>query len=194
MTRRLIFSAMAAGALWFAACQANERSQPAEEQANEAQAQPKARRAVAKLEAKSGSDLSGEAYFVQKDDGTVDFGVNIHGVSPGEHAVHIHEFGDCSAEDASSAGGHWNPTNEQHGKWGSEHFHLGDIGNIQVDEEGSGTLTMTTDRWTLADTGDRSVLGKSIIVHAGADDFESQPAGNAGARIGCGVITLEPQT
>jgi superoxide dismutase, Cu-Zn family len=147
--------------------------------------------ATATLEAKSGSNLSGEASFTKKNGGEVDFEIHIEGVSPGLHAVHIHEVGDCSADDGSSAGGHWNPTGEDHGKWGVHPFHLGDIGNIEVGENGQGTLSLTTDLWNLDQNSDHSVLGKAIIVHAGADDFTTQPSGAAGGRIGCGVIALK---
>jgi Cu-Zn family superoxide dismutase len=114
-------------------------------------------------------------------------------VEPGPHAVHIHETGDCSAEDGSSAGGHWNPTGEEHGKWGEHPFHLGDIGNIEVGEDGTGSITLSTDLWSIGDSSDHDVVGKSIVVHAGADDFKSQPSGAAGERIGCGVIELKEQ-
>jgi Cu-Zn family superoxide dismutase len=193
------------GVLWLAACNgmkseqpaSKEESQPTTEASQPAQEQAPmegAKHAVADLMAKSGSHLTGEADFVEEDNGMIAFHVNVENVSPGLHAVHIHENGDCSAEDASSAGGHWNPTHEKHGRWGIKPFHLGDIGNIDVGQDGKGTLSMSTDLWSLADKGDRSVIGKSIVVHAGPDDFKSQPAGNAGARIGCGVIHLEDQT
>ena len=102
-------------------------------------------------------------------------------------AVHIHEHGDC-ADTAKMAHGHWNPTNAQHGKWGSGSFHSGDIGNVKLDAKGKGTLTLETDLWTLGGSPEKNILGKAIIVHGGVDDYKSQPAGNAGTRIGCGVI------
>jgi len=102
-------------------------------------------------------------------------------------AVHIHEHGDCG-DKGESAHGHWNPTNAQHGKWGSASFHSGDIGNIKLDTKGKGTMSLTTDLWTLGGNPDKNVLGKSIIVHGGMDDYKTQPTGNSGTRIGCGVI------
>lgn len=103
-------------------------------------------------------------------------------------AVHIHEHGDCG-DMGKDAHGHWNPTNQQHGKWGEGSFHLGDIGNIDLNAEGKGTKELETDMWTIggSDTT-RNILNKAIIVHAGIDDYTSQPAGDAGSRIGCGVI------
>ena len=102
-------------------------------------------------------------------------------------AVHIHEHGDCSNK-AEMAHGHWNPTHSKHGKWDSGDFHLGDIGNVKLDSKGRGQLTLETFRWTLGGSWSKNILGKSIIVHGGVDDFKTQPSGNAGTRIGCGVI------
>lgn len=102
-------------------------------------------------------------------------------------AVHIHETGNCG-EMAHAAGGHWNPTNKMHGKWGSDNFHSGDIGNVTLDANGNGSLEMETDLWSIGGDAKTDVLNHSIIVHNGADDFTSQPAGNSGNRIGCGVI------
>lgn len=193
-----LLTGLAVGALGVA-CEAGRPEREATEEqtqspSNESAAEAQPTRAVAQLMPKSGSDLSGEATFVKEDNGDIKFEVDIQGVSPGMHAVHIHENGDCSAEDASSAGGHWNPTNEEHGRWGVHPFHLGDIGNIDVDKDGKGTLSLTTDLWSLKEGDPHSVLGHSVVVHAGADDFKTQPSGAAGARIGCGVIELKKQT
>ena len=102
-------------------------------------------------------------------------------------AVHIHEHGDCG-DTGKMAHGHWNPTNSQHGKWGVGSFHAGDIGNVKLNAKGKGTLSVETDLWTLGGKADKNILNKSIIVHGGVDDFTTQPTGNAGTRIGCGVI------
>ncbi len=102
-------------------------------------------------------------------------------------AVHIHEHGDCG-DNGKATHGHWNPTNAQHGKWGSASFHSGDIGNVKLDKKGKGTLTLETDLWTLGGEPNKNILGRAIIVHGGVDDFTTQPTGNAGSRIGCGVI------
>ncbi|WP_153798814.1 superoxide dismutase family protein [Foetidibacter luteolus] len=101
-------------------------------------------------------------------------------------AVHIHEHPDCG-DNGNASHGHWNPTHSPHGKWGSDSFHLGDIGNVKLDAEGKGTLEMSTDLWTLG-TDSSSVLNRAIIVHSGVDDYKTQPTGNAGSRIGCSVI------
>ncbi len=150
---------------------------------------PSAKQAIATIGPASDSSVTGMAIFTQNGD-HITFTVEIQNASPGIHAVHIHENGDCSAPDGKSAGGHWNPTGVAHGKWGEGEFHLGDIGNITVGEDGTGSIELTTDLWEIGTGSDVDVVGKGIIVHAGADDFISQPSGNAGARIGCGVITL----
>ena len=145
------------------------------------------KRATGYINPKSGSEVYGSAIFITEGS-QITLQVSIEGAPPGEHACHIHEIGDCSSDDGKSAGGHWNPTAMDHGKWGDEPFHLGDIGNILVGEDGKGALMLTTDRWATGGGGDNDVLGKAVIIHAGTDDFTSQPTGGAGGRIGCGVI------
>ena len=104
-------------------------------------------------------------------------------------AVHIHEHGSCG-DMGKEAHGHWNPTNEDHGKWGTAPFRRGDIGNVRLDGEGKGTLELETDLWTISGSDTtKNILNKAIIVHGGEDDFKTQPTGNGGSRIGCGVIT-----
>jgi len=103
-------------------------------------------------------------------------------------AVHIHEHGSCG-DMGKEAHGHWNPTKMNHGKWGSATFHSGDIGNVSLNAEGKGTLELETDLWSISGTDStKNILNKAIIVHGGVDDFTTQPTGNAGSRIGCGVI------
>ncbi len=155
----------------------------------EAPAAPVAQKVIMKLEPKSGSKATGSVVF-KEEDGQVNFTAVIGGLDEGMHAIHIHESADCSSEDGKSTGGHWNPTNEQHGKWGAaEGYHKGDIGNFPADESGNGTITMSTDQWCIG-CGDpkKDILGKAIIVHQGTDDFTSQPSGAAGKRISCGGI------
>jgi len=134
--------------------------------------------------------LSGEARF-DLDSATGQVKMRLNLAIPAKAgksvAVHIHEHGDCG-DKGNMAHGHWNPTNEAHGKWGSSAYHSGDIGNVKLDKSGNGSLTLTTDRWTLGGTADKNILRKALIVHGGADDFKTQPTGNAGSRIGCGII------
>ena len=148
-----------------------------------------AKQANAMIGPSNDSGVTGIAVFTQNGD-QITLTAEIQGASAGLHAIHIHAYGDCSAPDGTSAGGHWNPTGVAHGKWGVGEFHLGDIGNITVGEDGTGRITLTTDLWEIGTGSDVDVVGKGIIVHAGADDFTSQPSGAAGARIGCGIIVL----
>ena len=145
------------------------------------------KKAVAQIESRSDSHLTGKATF-REENGKVTLKLKIKGAEPGTHAVHLHEKGDCTAPDGTSAGGHWNPTRVDHGRWVSPPFHHGDIGNVAVGANGRGTLTLTTDLWTIGGAPETDVVGKGIIIHAKADDFTTQPTGNAGGRAGCGVV------
>lgn len=141
------------------------------------------------LEPLGGSTAKGNVIFTQED-GVVTMIAVLGGLSEGTHAIHLHEKADCSAPDGSSAGGHWNPTNQPHGKWGSATgYHKGDIGNMTANAKGNATISMTTDEWCIG-CGDpnKDIIGKSIIVHEGTDDFKTQPTGNAGGRVSCGGI------
>lgn len=143
------------------------------------------------MESKSGSTAKGTITF-SEENGNVKMEANLSGLKPGTHAIHIHESSDCSAADGKSAGGHWNPTHVQHGKWGdAKGYHKGDIGNFEADSDGNGTVSLTTDEWCVG-CGDanKDIIGKSVIVHEGTDDFVSQPSGDAGSRISCGGIIM----
>ncbi|UII25020.1 superoxide dismutase family protein [Fulvivirga maritima] len=137
----------------------------------------------------SDSKLNGEATFTDLGEGLVTFKLTVNHAVPGEHAVHLHEKGDCSAADAKSAGGHWNPTDVKHGNRPVDmQFHAGDIDNMEVGEDSTGVLTMTITGWTIGGADSTNIVGKALIIHGGADDFESQPSGAAGKRVACGVI------
>ena len=141
------------------------------------------------LDPKSDSNVKGEVTFTQDDD-EVEMVAMLSGLSEGEHAIHIHQTADCTAADGSSAGGHWNPTNEPHGKWGaSEGYHKGDIGNFTADADGNAKIEFETDEWCIGcDDENKNILGKGVIVHQGVDDYTSQPSGDAGARVSCAGI------
>lgn len=141
------------------------------------------------MESKSDSNVKGEVTFTEED-GEVQMMAKLSGLSEGEHAIHIHQTADCSAADGSSTGGHWNPTNEPHGKWGAtEGYHKGDIGNFTADADGNATVEFSTDEWCIGcDDENKNILGKGVIVHQGVDDYTSQPSGAAGARVSCAGI------
>lgn len=141
------------------------------------------------LSPKSDSKVEGTVKF-KENDGVVTMTAKMTGLSEGEHAIHIHQTADCSSADGKSAGGHWNPTAQPHGKWGADTgYHKGDIGNFKVAADGEGIVTLATDQWCIGCGDDtKDILGKAIIVHQGTDDFTSQPSGAAGSRISCGGI------
>lgn len=142
--------------------------------------------ASAKLEARSGSHVTGTVRFVQKADQLVAT-VEVSGLNPGqEHGFHIHDKGDCSAADGMSAGGHFNPTSKPHGPQHADH-HSGDMPALKADAYGVARGSFTLHHATLTD-GPTQIVGRSVIVHKDPDDYKTQPTGNSGARWACGVI------
>jgi len=146
-------------------------------------------RAVAKVVPASGSSVTGTVTFTQKPDG-IEVYARIENLSPGKHGFHVHEIGDCSAHDGASAGGHYNPDGKPHGDRFAAERHVGDLGNLVADSSGLAELVFIDN--LLALSGPHSIMGRSIMVHADPDDGTTQPTGNSGKRIGCGVITLLP--
>jgi Cu-Zn family superoxide dismutase len=134
-----------------------------------------------------GNTATGTIELMSMGDG-VHFTGSVTGLPEGIHGFHIHETGDCSAPDATSAGGHFNPTGAQHGGPQSETRHFGDLGNITADASGNAEVNIHASGVTLEERMDNSIMGKAVIVHAGEDDLTTQPTGDAGARLACGVI------
>lgn len=141
--------------------------------------------AIAQLEPTEGNTARGTVEFTPTDEG-VRVVANVSGLAPGEHGFHIHEFGDCSAPDAESAGGHYAPYGNPHGAPTDSVRHMGDLGNITVGADSSGQLVWVDPMIEM--TGVNSIIGKSVIVHQNPDDFTTQPTGGAGPRLACGVI------
>ena len=147
------------------------------------QAGPKA---VAKLEPTRGNSTAGTVIFVQQGD-MVQVTVQVTGLKPGqEHGFHLHEKGDCSSGDGTSTGGHFNPTNKPHGPQDAEH-HAGDLPALKSDASGNAMLSFTLHGVTIG-AGPTDIVGRGLIVHASPDDYKTQPTGNSGARIACGVV------
>jgi superoxide dismutase, Cu-Zn family len=142
-------------------------------------------RAVAMLHPAKDGKVEGTLTFAKAATGLKVTG-RISGLPSGTHGFHIHEFGDCSAADFSSAGGHYNPTGHQHAGPSEARRHIGDMGNIEAGADGVATVDYTDPRLRLE--GAHGVLGRGVIVHANPDDFKTQPTGNAGGRVACGVI------
>ena len=146
--------------------------------------------ATASLAPASGTLVSGRLALTSDGDG-VRIAGDIGGLGPGStHGIHVHERGDCSAADASSAGGHFNPAGAAHGRAGSAAHHLGDIDNIVADASGVAHVSMRIDGAILGTGGDNDILGRAIVVHANPDDYATQPSGNSGPRVACGVIQM----
>ncbi|XOD69414.1 MAG: superoxide dismutase family protein [Flavobacteriales bacterium AspAUS03] len=136
--------------------------------------------------------VTGQVKFVQERNGKVYMTTVINGSKSGVRAMHIHEKGDCSTPDGTSAGGHWNPLNHKHGKWGKDEFHKGDIGNVWMNVQGKGFYGLVTDKWCVGCPDvTKNIVGKAIIVHEKVDNFITQPTGAAGSRKGCGVIRIK---
>jgi Cu-Zn family superoxide dismutase len=142
------------------------------------------------LEARSGSSVTGMVDIVPMGDG-VHVTVRVANATPGKHGLHFHEKGDCSAPDATSAGDHWNPAGVAHGAPDKDPHHAGDLGNLEVGADGTGTASVHLSGYT-ATPGENSVLGRALIVHEKEDDLTTQPSGNAGPRIACAVIVQAP--
>lgn len=181
------------------ACMASACSQPVEPQAPATPATPAAPQApaepppvassaTAELTSTEGNTATG-TLTLTAEPGGVHIAGSLTGVAPGgAHGFHVHETGDCSAPDAGSAGGHFNPGSHPHGHPGQGQHHAGDMPNLEADESGTLVVDVQVPGVTLGDGGTTDILGRALVLHAGADDYASQPAGNSGPRIACGVI------
>ncbi len=149
-----------------------------------------AQQAIANLASASGSLVSGTLTLMPMGDGVHMTG-EVGGLSPGSsHGFHIHEKGDCSATDGSSAGGHFNPTAQPHGRAMQGAHHAGDSDNIVADGKGVARVNAHVMGVSLGGRGANDIAGRAIVVHAAPDDYSSQPSGDAGARVACAVIKV----
>jgi superoxide dismutase, Cu-Zn family len=145
--------------------------------------------ATAQLQPTEGNNAAGTIEFTSGD-GEVRVIAHITGLEPGQHGIHVHEFGDCSAPDASSAGEHFAPQSSPHGSPDdlASQRHAGDLGNLDADSNGEAHYEYADQ--VLALSGPNSIVGKAVVVHADPDDLETQPSGNSGDRVACGVIQM----
>ena len=141
-------------------------------------------KAQATIKSFEGGDIKGNIIFTKVADG-VQIVANVEGLTPGKHGFHVHEFGDCSG-DGAATGAHFNPTHSKHGGPDSPERHVGDLGNIVADQDGRAHYERIDKLIVLE--GQNSVIGRSIVIHADADDYTTQPTGNSGKKIACGVI------
>lgn len=186
-------------ALALAACQpqstADQAATPAAdpppaEEAVAAPAEPAPAPAAARasLAPTEGSSVAGKVEFT-----AVDGGIRVTGEitglpAGGQHGFHVHENGDCSAPDGTSAGGHFNPASSAHGRVGEGEHHAGDSDNLSANDQGVAAVDNLLRGATLGDGAPTDIVGRAMIVHADPDDYATQPTGNAGARLACGVI------
>ena len=146
----------------------------------------------ANLASASGSLVSGRVTVMPMADG-VHLAGTLGGFMPNStHAIHVHEKGDCSAADASSAGGHFNPTASAHGRASAPAHHAGDMDNLVADADGVAQVNLHLMDVTLGGGAANDIAGRALVVHAAPDDYATQPSGNSGARVACGVITIAP--
>lgn len=164
---------------------AGEPEAPAEAETSQAQTMTQA---VAELAPTEGNSVTGVVRFALEN-GNVHVTATVEGLTPGKHGFHIHEKGDCSAPDGTSAGGHFNPDMMNHGGPMADMRHVGDLGNLDANEQGVATLDFVDSHMSF--DGPNSIVGRGVIVHADEDDLTSQPTGAAGARVACGVIQLK---
>ena len=188
--KSFMFIALTSIVYW--GCQPNqsqkqEVTEHEEHEAHEMKEAVKITKAICVLYPTEGSTVQGEVIFTQTDDG-IHVKASLSGLSEGRHGFHIHQYGDCSGADGKTAGGHFNPEDKEHGAPDDEMRHVGDLGNVEAEADGTAMLEYTDSHLTFH--GSHSIIGRGIIVHAGEDDLVSQPTGNAGARVACGVIGI----
>ncbi len=176
-----------ASLILFAGLQVLVQSKDKDESKAEAKSAPMAEitKAIAVLHPTEGSKVHGMVTFA-KEGGKVKVVAHIQGLTPGKHGFHIHEWGDCSSKDGMAAGGHFNPASAPHGAPNAAERHAGDLGNIEANQEGMAHLEWTDPVMKLSGAG--SIIGRGVIVHTNPDDLKTQPTGNAGGRLACGVI------
>lgn len=185
MKKGITFNALAAAAIVGLAQLGTQAAEPAHGGAH-AESWSTIKQAVAVLHPTAGNKCHGVVKFSETG-GSVKVVADLEGLTPGQkHAFHIHQYGDCSSADGSSAGGHYNPENHPHALPDGGPRHAGDMGNLQADDQGKAHYEITLDNVSIAGMKN-PVIGRGVIVHAKADDG-SQPVGNAGGRIACGVI------
>ncbi|MEO6023716.1 MAG: superoxide dismutase family protein [Burkholderiales bacterium] len=187
----ILFTTLILGGL--AQAQQQEQAPPAPTQQPDAKRlEDQERPATATMQPTKGNQARGTVTFTPTDEvAKVKVEVHLSQLKPGSvHGLHMHEKGDCSASDASSAGGHFNPSGKPHGDRAGAERHAGDLGNVEASSAGEVSATFDVEGINVG-AAPNGVIGKSVILHAKADDLKSQPSGNSGDRIACGVINFQ---
>lgn len=189
---RLLVGVVVIGALTAAGCAKSEEpmvqeSETAGAAPTEPEPSPTITSDIAAAQLTGPSGASGAVTFTQEAEG-VHVVAQVQGLPPGPHGFHLHAVGTCEGPDFKTAGDHFNPTNAPHGAPAAPAHHAGDFGNIEVGADGTGNADFTTTMLTLGGGAGNDAIGKAVIVHADKDDLTSQPSGNAGARVACGVV------
>ncbi|MGV3530894.1 MAG: superoxide dismutase family protein [Chthoniobacteraceae bacterium] len=187
LTRRIMFATVLAGGLSLATLvnAQDDKDKKAHGAAHADHKMAEVNKAIAVLSPTEGNKAKGTVTFTKSGKG-LKIVAELSGLTPGKHGFHIHEFGDVSAPDGTSAGGHFNPEGTSHGAPDADKRHAGDLGNIEADASGNAKLTLEQEG--LGFEGAGNVLGRSVVVHAKEDDLKTQPTGDAGGRVGVGVI------
>lgn len=170
------------------ACAKTEEAEPEPAEQAVTDPEPAPPSAVAELHGRADTEIQGWV-LVKEKEGEVMIEAHVENAPAGAHGLHIHEVGDCSAEDFTSAGGHFNPTDAVHACPDAEEHHAGDLGNLEIGEDGLIHAELFSTMLTVAE-GPASVIGRAVILHEKADDCETQPTGDAGSRLACGVFEL----
>ena len=186
MIKNVMFVFAALGLVALSACshKHHKHEESSTETAEAAVTGPSHAQAV--LKSAKGHKIKGTIHFTQNDH-MMKIDTMVDGLKPGPHGFHIHETGDCSKADFTSAGGHFNPDKTPHGSTSGDKRHAGDMGNLTADRKGKAHTSLEIHGMTMKD-GPSSIIGKAVIIHADPDDLKSQPVGNAGARVACGII------
>ncbi len=180
---KAIFSALLVFVFFAAGCQQKATEMKTSTTASE----PSITHAVAVLHPTEGNNVNGVVNFYKQGD-SIKVVADVYALTPGKHGFHIHQYGDCTASDGTSAGGHFNPDSAKHGAPADMERHVGDLGNITADDSGHAHFVWTDGM--IKFSGANSIIGRGVIVHGGADDLTSQPSGNAGPRVACGVVGI----
>lgn len=188
--KRVFVAALVVSALVVAGCGSKEEPVVEQEPVAAAPVVAAPMVAVAQMAARGDLGVTGSVSFTQAEpDAPTMIAAHFEGMAAGTHGIHVHEIGDCSAEDFTSAGGHFNPMDVPHAGPGDAERHAGDLGNIECGEDGVCHLELESELLTVEE-GPGSVVGRAVILHEKADDLVSQPTGAAGARLACGVVEL----